>query len=284
MPFAHRTLLVGDIQTHYLEAGEGPDLVLLHGGEYGASAEATWKYNIEPLAGKFHVIAPDMLGYGLTDKIYSFSDPAGFRIKHLKRLLETIGVARAFFVGNSAGGGTILRAAVMDPLPFQIEKMVTICGNAGIFKTEAQSALEDYVPSMENMERLMSYLFHDKKWLSPEFVRERYQNSIAPGSWEVLSATRLRRPGYQSRGGTEEFVKKLSSLRIPLLIVSCDHDPLNQKDWDIKLQSIIPEARIHRFKHSAHEPQIEEADEFNQVVTDFLFYSRDQKGKAAEYI
>ena len=41
--YHHRTLRVGDIKTHFLEAGSGPDLVLLHGGEYGASAEITWR-------------------------------------------------------------------------------------------------------------------------------------------------------------------------------------------------------------------------------------------------
>lgn len=269
-PYRHQTLCVGDIQTHYLEAGEGPHLVLLHGGEYGASAETTWKFNIGPLGKNFHVVAPDMLGYGLTDKVYSFSDTSGFRIRHIQRLLESIGITKAFFVGSSAGGGTLLRAAVMDPLPFQIERMVTICGNAGIFKTESQHLLETYTPTLEDMARLMDLLFHDKKWLSQEFMRERYETSLIPGSWEALSAARLRRPGHQSRPSTEEFVQKLFSVRIPLLIISCEHDSLNQKDWDVRLQKMIHGSQIHRFKHSAHEPQIEEAEEFNRVVTGFL--------------
>ena len=269
-PYQHRTIQVGDIRTRYLEAGQGPHLVLLHGGEYGASAETTWKFNIAPLGKYFHVIAPDMLGYGRTDKIYSFSDPSGFRIKHIQRLLETLGVSHAFFVGNSSGGGTLLRAAVMEPPSFQIEKMVTLCGNAGIFKTESQSLLESYTPGMEEMARLMSLLFHDKKWLSQELVRERYETSLIPGSWETLAAARLRGPGHQSRASVQEFVKKLSSLRIPILIISCEHDFLNQKDWDVRLQKIIHGSEIHRFKHSAHEPQIEEAEEFNRVVTEFL--------------
>src|SRR5215831_3591197 len=105
--YHHRSLFVGDIKTHFLEAGQGPELVLLHGGEYGASAEITWKHSIGSLAERFHVIAPDMLGWGGTDKIYNFSDPAGYRINHLRRLFDLLGIHQAFFVGNSAGGGTI---------------------------------------------------------------------------------------------------------------------------------------------------------------------------------
>ena len=243
---------------------------MLHGGEYGASAEITWKYNIEFLAQQFHVVAPDVLGWGKTDKIYSFSDPAGYRINHLKRFLDTIGIAKAYFVGNSAGGGLILRASVLDPMPLQIQKMVTICGNASVFKTQSQADLENYTPSLENMKKIVALLYHDPKWQTEENIRERHQSSIVPGAWEALSAARLRSPAHQARSTTEEFVNKLSRLRVPLLIMSCEHDPLNQRDWDVNFQKIVPGSRVHRFNHSAHEPQIEETEEFNRVLTEFL--------------
>lgn len=268
--YQHRTIFAGDIKTHFLEAGSGPDLVLLHGGEYGASAEITWRANIDALARRFHVVAPDILGWGQTDKIYSFSDPAGLRIKHLQRFLETLGIGKAFFVGNSAGGGLILRGSVRRPAPLQIDKMVTICGNASVFKTNSQADLENYSPSLENMKKVVALLYHDPKWQSEENIRERYEASIIPGAWEALSAARLRSPVHQVRSTTDEFVKQLSRLDIPLLIMSCEHDPLNQPDWDVNFQKIVRGSKVHRFRHSAHEPQIEETEEFNRVLTEFL--------------
>jgi 2-hydroxymuconate-semialdehyde hydrolase len=268
--YQHRTIFVADIKTHFVEAGEGPALVLLHGGEYGASAEITWRHNIESFAKRFRVIAPDMLGWGGTEKIYNFSDPAGHRIRHIKRLLEIVGITKAYFVGSSSGGGTILRAAVMDPAPFQIEKMVTICGNASVFKTHFQADLENYTPSVENMQKVVALLYHDRKWQTQEHVQERYESSIIPGAWEALSAARLRSPIHQARSTREEFVTKLSRLNIPLLIMSCEHDPLNQKDWDAQFQKIVPGSKLYRFQRSAHEPQIEETEEFNRVVMEFL--------------
>ena len=268
--YQHRTIYVGDIKTHFLEAGSGPDLILLHGGEYGASAEITWRHNIDLLAKTFHVIAPDTLGWGQTDKLYSFSDPAGLRIRHLQRLLEALGIGKAFFVGNSAGGGLVLRASVRQPAPLQISKMVSICGNASVFKTNSQADLENYTPSLENMKKIVALLYHDEKWQSDENIRERYESSILPGAWEALSAARLRSPVHQVRSTTDEFTKQLSQLTTPLLLMSCEHDPLNQSDWDVNFQKIVPGAKVHRFKHSAHEPQIEETDEFNRVLTEFL--------------
>ena len=268
--YQHRTIMVGDIKTHFLEVGSGPDLILLHGGEYGASAEITWRYNIDALARQFHVIAPDILGWGQTDKLYSFSDPAGLRIKHLQRLLDILAIGKAFFVGNSAGGGVILRASVRRPAPLQIQKMVTICGNASVFKTNSQADLENYTPSLENMKKIVALLYHDAKWQNDTNIRERYESSIIPGAWEALSAARLRSSVHQVRSTTDEFIKQLSQLSVPLLIMSCEHDPLNQSDWDVNFQKIVPGSKVHRFKQSAHEPQIEETEEFNRVLTEFL--------------
>jgi len=155
-------------------------------------------------------------------------------------------------------------------MPFQIQKMVTICGNASVFKTNFQADLENYTPSHENMRKIVALLYHDPRWQTPENIQERYEASIIPGAWEALSAARLRGPAHQARSTTEEFVKKLSQIKVPLLLMSCEHDPLNQKDWDVNFQKIVPGSKIHRFLHSAHEPQIEETEEFNRVLTEFL--------------
>jgi pimeloyl-ACP methyl ester carboxylesterase len=159
---------------------------------------------------------------------------------------------------------------VRQPAPLQIRKMVTICGNASVFKTNSQADLENYTPSLENMKKIVALLYHDAKWQSEINVRERYESSILPGAWETLSAARLRSPVHQARSTTEEFVKQLAQLSIPLLIMSCAHDPLNQNDWDVNFQKIVPGSKTYRFKNSSHEPQIEETEEFNRVLTEFL--------------
>ena len=105
---------------------------------------------------------------------------------HLAQLMDVAGVGEAFYVGNSAGGGTLLRSAVRSPSPLKMKKMVTICGNAGVFKSDFQADIEDYTPSPENMRKLLKLLFHDEKWLTPECVESRYADSIAPGAWGGL--------------------------------------------------------------------------------------------------
>ena len=61
----HHTIRANGIRQHYLEAGSGPPVVLLHGFPETSYA---WRYQIPPLSRHYRVIAPDLRGYGETDK------------------------------------------------------------------------------------------------------------------------------------------------------------------------------------------------------------------------
>src|SRR4051812_21453077 len=62
---AAKEILVFGQKIHYVEAGSGPTVILLHG--LGGSSQA-WQFNIAPLAEKFHVFVPDQIGFGKSDK------------------------------------------------------------------------------------------------------------------------------------------------------------------------------------------------------------------------
>src|SRR6201996_4907528 len=108
MEIHRRTKLVDGLVTSYLEAGEGDPVVLLHGGEFGASAELGWERTIDALAASHRVLAPDMLGDGESGKVLDFVDGRGMRIRHVARFCEAMGVGIAHFVGNSMGAINLL--------------------------------------------------------------------------------------------------------------------------------------------------------------------------------
>ena len=97
---ARKSVLVDGLVTGYLEAGQGDPVVLLHGGEFGISAELGWEHNIEALAAHHRVLALDMLGFGESAKVIDFNDGRGMRIRHIARFCEVLGVDSAHFVGS----------------------------------------------------------------------------------------------------------------------------------------------------------------------------------------
>ncbi|HSK49572.1 MAG TPA: alpha/beta fold hydrolase, partial [Solirubrobacterales bacterium] len=104
----------------YLEAGEGPVLLLVHGM---AGTAANWRSVIEPLALRHTVIAPDFPGHGDSAPgggDYSLGGLAGV----LRDLLLTIGHERATLVGHSLGGGVAMQFSYQ--FPEMVERLVLV--------------------------------------------------------------------------------------------------------------------------------------------------------------
>src|ERR1700749_794753 len=118
----------GGVRTHYLEGGAGPLLVFLHSGEFSGCSEITWEFNLEDLARSFHILAPDWLGFGKTEKLFSFEDMWGKRVEHITAFLNAMGVSKAHFMGNSMGGTMLITVATLDPCPWPIDRMVVVSG------------------------------------------------------------------------------------------------------------------------------------------------------------
>src|SRR4051794_10020121 len=62
------SVAAGGIRTNYLDAGQGAPVVLIHGSGPGVTAYANWRLTIPDLAARFRVLAPDMAGFGSSDK------------------------------------------------------------------------------------------------------------------------------------------------------------------------------------------------------------------------
>lgn len=263
---------VDNIKTHYLEAGEGDNnVVLIHSAEFGATARNSWEYNIGALADAgFHVYALDMIGYGETDKIFNFGDPVFFRIHHITRFLETLYIDEAHFIGNSYGGGTILRVASMEKPLWNIKKIITVSGG-GPNNPEAHKIANKYDCTFEYMRKLHELMFFDEKWLADEYVEKRYKASLIEGHWEALAAAGLKSPQHKTEdSGPPEYSQEYKNIKVPVLICAGDHDPLKFPDYAEKMSALIPNNQVKMFKNSQHCSHIEHSDEFNELAIKFL--------------
>jgi pimeloyl-ACP methyl ester carboxylesterase len=263
---------VDGIRTHYLEGGAGPTLVLLHSGEFGGCAEISWEFNLEPLARRFHVVAPDWLGFGRTDKVHDFVDGRGRRARHMKRFLETVGIDEADFVGNSFAGGMLARAAVEDPMQFPIRRLVLASGGGFSPDNEYRRALLAYDGTVEAMQRLLRAMLYDPKWADDaEYVRKRHELSLIPGAWECQAAPRFRAPIHPER---QEFGQPdtipYERIRVPTLVMAGAQDRLRLPGYAGELAKRIPDAQLLVFENCGHCPNIEQAERFNQALIAFL--------------
>jgi len=264
-----RTIVVDGLRTSYLEAGRGPDLVLLHGGEFGGTAELGWERVLDALAARFHVIAPDHLGYGDSAKVIDFVDVRGSRIRHLAAFARTLGLEGAAFVGNSLGA-VLLNIDQASPNPIiPASRYVAICGGGDILRNEHVDALFDYDGRLESMRRLVAAMFHDPSWPADEaYVRRRHEASIIPGSWEAVAAARFRRPDGPPPPPREK--PEFERIRVPALYIEGAEDKLLPVGWSAQLAARVPDGSHASVAASGHCPQIEQPAATLELLLDFL--------------
>jgi pimeloyl-ACP methyl ester carboxylesterase len=267
---ARKTILVDGLVTSYLEAGQGDPVVLLHGGEFGVSAELGWEKNVAALAEHFRVLAPDMLGFGGSAKVVDFTDGRGMRIRHIARFCEAVGVESAHFVGNSMGAVNLFVDATSASPALPISSMVTICGGGEIQRNEYSAALYDYDATLPGMRRIVEALFFDPSYPADDtYVQRRYESSIAPGAWEALAAARFRRPGL-APPSLPSSARPYGRIVVPTLVVEGECDKLLPRGWAAEIASQISGGRSCVVPKAGHCPQIEQPSVVNHVVVDFL--------------
>lgn len=273
MEIHRKTTLVDGLTTSYLEAGEGDPVVLLHGGEFGGSAELGWERNIAALATQYRVLAPDQLGFGQSAKVIDFVDGRGMRIRHVARFCELLGVDSAHFVGNSMGAINLLTDATSESPRLPIRSLVAICGGGEIKQNRHFDALQQYDATLPAMRRIVEALFCDPGYPADEdYVRRRYESSTAPGAWEAVAAARFRRPQNTTAAppSTPSSARAYERIGVPALVVEGGDDKLLPSGWAEQIAKQIEGGRSEVIPRAGHCPQIEQPSAVNRLLLDFF--------------
>jgi pimeloyl-ACP methyl ester carboxylesterase len=277
-----RFLVVDGIRTHYLESGDGYPVVLVHSGEYGASAELSWEYNIDAFARHFRVIAPDWLGFGQTDKIFDFASGVRRRLSHLSRFLDVMDIADAFFVGSSYGASTLAREAAAPEPVLPINALVLSAGGGFVPNNQARRDIVDYDCTLESMRRIVSVLFSDPRWADDkEYVRRRYESSLAPGAWEATAAARFKSPVAEERSNIgQQDRTAYERITCPTLLVAGADDKLRMPGFAHEMAARIPRSELHVYQGCGHLPHIEHSGLFNEQSVRFLLACAEERANA----
>lgn len=267
-----RFINVDGIRTHYLEAGEGDPVVLLHSGEFGGCAELSWEYLIPHLARRFRVIAPDWLGFGQTAKVHDFESKRARMFAHLRRFLEVMALDEAHFIGNSMGGTYLLQLAADDRHRLPVNRLVAIGGGGFVPENEYRRKLLDYDGTEQSMAALLAAIFEDPVWSGdPEYVRRRHAISIAPGAWESVAAARFRSPVAPVRsefGQTD--ATPYENIKAPTLLIAGERDRFRLPGFAEQLALRISGARAVVLPGAGHCPNIEVPETVAPLIINFL--------------
>lgn len=274
-----RFVKTADWTIHCNEAGrpDAPAVVLLHGSGPGATGWSNFHTNIEPLSAHFRVITADMPGWGESDPV---TKEERDHAKAAVQLLDALGIDKAAFVGNSMGGITTLRLAT--EYPERVSHVITMGPGSGpqpkLFSpggglSEGMKVLVAAYrdPSPESMKQLTQVMtFDNARFATDELAAERFESAARHPEHLANYLDGFARGGAISQWFSHEA---LDSMDIPTLLVHGRDDRVVHFENSLTLVARIPSSRLVLLNRCGHWAQVEHADEFNRLVTDFITHN-----------
>jgi soluble epoxide hydrolase/lipid-phosphate phosphatase len=288
----HRFVDTNGIRMHYVEQGDGFPVLFLHGFP---ELWYSWRYQIPALADAgFRAIAPDMRGYGETDK------PEGieaYDIHHLVAdmigLLDALDLPRAVIVGHDWGGVIIWQMALMHPE--RVERVISL--NTPFTRrsrrrpTEAYKELPDgrfnYILYFQEPGRAESDIEPDiESWLDTTIRGIATEQGFITGDTIKVFADAFRKGGftgplnyYRNIDRNWETTAYLEGRQVtmPTLMICAENDPILIPQSAQRMPEYIPDLTTHLIKNCGHWTQQEQPDEVNRLILEFL---KDLKGSS----
>jgi 4,5:9,10-diseco-3-hydroxy-5,9,17-trioxoandrosta-1(10),2-diene-4-oate hydrolase len=152
----------GPIRMHYNEAGSGDPLICIHGGGPGATGWSNFSRNIDELAKHYRTIFVDLPGFGETDGMKIDGPLYGVLARSVRDFMDAMDIRRAHFIGNSLGGGTVVKFA-MD-YPDRADRLVLLGPGCGlpIFSHTPSEGIKHlfgfYEPPGPSIEKLKAFI------------------------------------------------------------------------------------------------------------------------------
>ncbi|MER8447356.1 alpha/beta hydrolase [Mesorhizobium sp. M1066] len=275
-------VVAGGIRTRYFDAGNGPAVILLHGSSLAIDAWSTWHNTIPALACAFRVLAPDLVGFGLSDVPADGKHvPRLERRHHVSAFIEALGINRCALVGHSEGGFIAAMLAVENP--GLVDKVVVVSSGATAPRLGAnedhawKSAAAAAYNVLEGCNTEEDFLRTNARLSTknpPEFVellRKNYRLACETGQLERFrQAARIKDDTEYIQIQEDHLLPHLPTMQAKLFLAWSRCDETVPVARGIKLLERAPQADMHIFADAAHMVMIDRPQEFNCIVSMWL--------------
>lgn len=267
-PEIAKNIKTGSYKTNYHDVGKGFPVTLLHGSGPGVTAWANWGKLFPLMKDDFRIVAPDLVGFGFTDRPEGVEYNLNNWAEQTINLLDALKIEKTNLVGNSFGGALALSVAIK--YPERVGKLV-LMGSMGVSFpiTYGLDRVWGYTPSQANMEELLEIFTYDHSFSTPALVKTRYEASIQPGFQESFGAMfpEPRQKSVEKMASNENYIRNIPH---ETLIVHGREDRVIPIETSLRLINLIDKAQLHVFGHCGHWTQIEHTEEFADLLRGFF--------------
>lgn len=261
----------------FVKAGRGPAVLLLHG--LGCD-HTTWDSVIAPLARRYTVIAPDLLGHGQSDKPRADYSVAGYA-NGMRDLLTVLGVDRATIVGHSLGGGIAMQFAYQ--FPERTERLVLVAaGGLGPQVTPFIRAI-----GTPGFHQIMGALtLPGPRHLGVAVMRALSRSGVGAARdldevaeiFDSFKDPAKREAVRRVVGGVVDWRGQVVTMadraylleRMPLAVVWGSEDLVLPSQHSEQMAALAPHSRVEVLPNSGHFPHKDHPERFVHLVNEFM--------------
>ena len=258
-----KTVSVYGAKINYVEAGDPakPTVILLHG--LGGNLQ-NWVFTIPALSANYHVIAPDQIGFGKSDRLM-LKYRVGTYVDFLDKFMSELKIEKASLVGNSLGGWVAAMTAMK--YPNRVEKIV-LADAAGLKPADvdlAQVYALNY-STRDEVRQLVKLVFYNQALFgSDAFIEQSMNVRVAANDGYTINSL------IESIKRNEDFLNgRLGEIKKPTLVVWGKQDMLLKVADGEQFKREITGSELVVFDQCGHVPMVEKAADFNKAVLAFL--------------
>lgn len=256
-------------RTHYVEAGSGAPLILIHGGGAGADGLGNWQQCIPYLARDFRVIAYDLVGFGKSDApaVDSFPYDRESRVEQAVALIEGLGLARANIIGNSMGSVVALGVAMQRP---DLLDKIVLMSSAGLNHSvpPAIAASASYDFSIDAMHRIVRLLTRPEFEIDEDLIRYRFD--LLDGKADKRAAYLKTMGVIIDTNGIGYEEQEIAAIKTPALVFHGRDDTVIPVSEAMRQMELLAEAHAYLVPHCGHWAMIEQPEVLSRISRSFL--------------
>ncbi len=254
----------GDHRIVYLEGGQGETILLLHG--FGDRKDS-WVRFARLLTKKYHVIIPDLPGFGDSDRIWEVKYDVDSQVARMHDFAQKLGLKKFHVAGNSMGGAIAGVYTVKHP-----EQILTLCliDTAGIIDVNIQGIAKEIVrgfnplivKSKEDYQRRIDFVFVQKPSYSRFVEKHLLETAIANNAFNLKVFDELL-PG-------DQLEPLLPKIKVPTLVIWGDTDRIFPPSFAKVIEQKVPTSRVVIMQDCGHLPMTERPQETATHYLSFL--------------
>lgn len=253
---------------HYLDQGEGPVVVFLHGSGPGASGHSNFQGNYPQwVEAGYRCLVPDLVGFGFSDKPDDVEYPLAFFVECLAQTLDIAGVERCAVVGNSLGGAVAIGLALEQPE--RVEKLILMAPGG-------MSEREEYL-QMPGMQKMFEVYFSDEP-MNAQRMRAMFEYGLVYNPahiTEELLEQRLHVMGLMNSQvmltmDIPHLADRLEELTCPVLVFWGANDRMMPDSGIIALVNHCSNMKMITLSECGHWAMVEHEALFNRESLQFL--------------